>query len=89
MRVPACGVCFSGERKADDIVNWLKKKTGPAAEQVKTQEELDKLKEEDVVVIGFFKVPFLINHDYSYIIKITPTLSSSFLLYVIIFFLPM
>lgn len=35
---------------------WLLKKTGPPAVQVKTKEDLDKLKEDEVAVIGFFKV---------------------------------
>lgn len=47
-----------GGRTAPEIVTWLSKKTGPPAVQVKTQEDLDKLKEDEVVVIGFFKVSF-------------------------------
>jgi protein disulfide-isomerase A1 len=48
---------YTGGRSQDDIVSWLKKKTGPAAEELKTVDDLNKLKEaSDVVVIGAFKV---------------------------------
>lgn len=47
---------YNGGRAEDDIVNWLKKKTGPPAEELKTADDLKKLKEgNDVVVIGAFK----------------------------------
>ncbi|CAF0731494.1 unnamed protein product [Didymodactylos carnosus] len=47
---------YTGGRTADDIVNWLKKKTGPAAPELNTLEELKTLKEgNQVVVIGAFK----------------------------------
>jgi protein disulfide-isomerase A1 len=52
---------YTGGRAQDDIVNWLKKKTGPAAEELKTVDDLNKLKEaNDVVVIGAFKVDYFI-----------------------------
>lgn len=47
---------YGGGRTAGDIVNWLKKKTGPPATAVSTQEDLDKLMGADVAVVGFFKV---------------------------------
>jgi protein disulfide-isomerase A1 len=48
---------YTGGRAQDDIVGWLKKKTGPAADDLKTVDDLNKLKEaSDVVVIGAFKV---------------------------------
>lgn len=48
---------YTGGRAQEDIVSWLKKKTGPAAEELKTVDDLKKLKEaNDVVVIGAFKV---------------------------------
>lgn len=47
---------YGGGRTAGDIVNWLKKKTGPPATAVSTQEDLDKLMAADVAVVGFFKV---------------------------------
>ncbi|CAF0764827.1 unnamed protein product, partial [Didymodactylos carnosus] len=47
---------YNGGRTADDILNWLKKKTGPAATELNTLEEFKTLKEANqVVVIGAFK----------------------------------
>lgn len=47
---------YNGGRTQDDIVSWLKKKTGPAAEEVKSVSDLNKFKESgEVVVIGAFK----------------------------------
>lgn len=47
---------YSGGRQADDIVNWVLKKTGPSAKDLKTVDEAKALIEEhNVVVIGFFK----------------------------------
>ncbi len=47
---------YTGGRAQDDIISWLKKKTGPAADDLKTVDDLNKLKESsDVVVIGAFK----------------------------------
>ena len=48
---------YSGGRTQDEIVSWLKKKTGPAADELKTVDDLNKLKKAgDVVVIGAFRV---------------------------------
>lgn len=48
---------LSGGRDAASIVQWVKKKSGPPAKQVKTAEEAKALQESaDVVVLGFFKV---------------------------------
>lgn len=45
-----------GGRQAEDIVNWLLKKTGPPAKEVKTVEEAkDLIENNNVVIIGFFK----------------------------------
>lgn len=47
--------CLGG-RQAADIVNWLKKKTGPPAQELKTVEEAKAFIDKDkVVIIGFFK----------------------------------
>lgn len=47
---------YNGGRTTDDILGWLKKKTGPPADDLKTVDELNKLKDSsDVVVIGAFK----------------------------------
>lgn len=47
---------YGGGRQADDIVNWVGKKTGPAAKELKTVEDAETfIKSLSVVVIGFFK----------------------------------
>ncbi|CAF3794934.1 unnamed protein product [Rotaria sordida] len=47
---------YTGGRARDDIISWLKKKTGPAADELKTVGDLRKLKEaNEVVFIGAFK----------------------------------
>lgn len=44
-------------READDIVNWLKKRTGPAASELKDVAAAEALVDSsEVAVIGFFKV---------------------------------
>lgn len=46
---------FNGGRTADDIVNWLIKKTGPAAKEIESVEAAEKFLEENkVAIIGFF-----------------------------------
>jgi len=47
---------YNGGRTADEIVAWLKKKSGPAAVTVSTVDELKKLQEDnEVFVLGLFK----------------------------------
>ncbi|KAH3869164.1 protein disulfide-isomerase-like [Dreissena polymorpha] len=47
---------YNAGRTAADMVNWLKKKTGPPAVTLSTVEEANKMIEKDeVVVIGYFK----------------------------------
>lgn len=47
---------FQGGRQADEIVNWLLKKTGPPAKEITTvQEAKDLIDSAPVVVVGFFK----------------------------------
>jgi protein disulfide-isomerase A1 len=49
-------VDYNGGRKQDEIISWLKKKTGPAAKDLTTVDQLNALKDsDDVVVIGAFK----------------------------------
>jgi protein disulfide-isomerase A1 len=49
---------YSAGRQAADIVNWLKKKTGPPAVDVTTVDAAKAMIEKDnVVVMGFFKDP--------------------------------
>ncbi|XP_076042945.1 protein disulfide isomerase isoform X2 [Oratosquilla oratoria] len=47
---------YSGGRTADEIVNWLMKKTGPPAKQLTTVDDAKAFTEsKPVVIIGFFK----------------------------------
>lgn len=47
---------YSGGRTADDIVNWLEKKSGPPAKAIESVAEAKKFKDSaDVAVLGFFK----------------------------------
>ena len=47
---------YAGGRTADEIVAWLKKKSGPAAVTLTTVEDLTKLKaDSEVAVVGLFK----------------------------------
>lgn len=47
---------YGGGRQADDIVNWLSKKTGPPALELENVEAAEKfIKDNLVVVVGFFK----------------------------------
>jgi protein disulfide-isomerase A1 len=48
---------YEGERTATAIVNWVKKKTGPVAKELKTQEEIDAFVKENegTAIVGYFK----------------------------------
>ncbi|XP_022246039.1 protein disulfide-isomerase 2-like isoform X2 [Limulus polyphemus] len=47
---------YTGGRKADEIIQWLKKKTGPPAKELVSAEDAKQFKESaHVVVVGFFK----------------------------------
>lgn len=47
---------YNGGRSADEIVAWVTKKTGPAAAEIKSVDDAEALiKDNKVVVIGFFK----------------------------------
>jgi len=49
---------YGGGRKADDIVGWLNKKTGPAAKALNSEEDLKAFIEgSEVAVVGFFSDP--------------------------------
>ena len=46
---------YTGGRSSEDILKWLKKKTGPAAQTLTTADEAKAFKSSaDVVVVGFF-----------------------------------
>jgi protein disulfide-isomerase A1 len=48
---------YSGGRKAEDIVNWVTKRTGPPAKDLPTVEEAKAFIEgNNVAIVGFFKV---------------------------------
>ncbi|EZA48186.1 hypothetical protein DMN91_010287 [Ooceraea biroi] len=47
---------YTGGRQADDIVNWLLKKTGPAAQELQTVDDAKAFIEaHNFVIVGFFK----------------------------------
>ena len=45
---------YTAGRKESDVINWLRKKSGPATRPLKTIEELEKFKNENVVGIVYF-----------------------------------
>jgi len=54
---------YKGGRTSTEIVNWLKKRTGPAAVPVDSVETIKtKTEKEDVFVVGFFQVWALYSH---------------------------
>lgn len=49
--------CLAAGRQAEEIVSWLKKRTGPAVATLKDLTEAESLvADNEVAVIGFFKV---------------------------------
>lgn len=49
--------CPAAGRQADDIVNWLKKRAGPAVSTLAGVTDAESLiADNEVAVIGFFKV---------------------------------
>lgn len=47
---------FKGGRTSEEIIKWLNKKIGAAAQQLKTEDEAKTFKDSgDVVIVGFFK----------------------------------
>lgn len=56
-KVHIVSCCVAAGRQADDIVSWLKKRTGPVVATLAGVTEAESLiADNDVAVIGFFKV---------------------------------
>ena len=45
---------YNGGRKESDVLNWMRKKSGPATHPIKTLEELEKFKNENTVCLVYF-----------------------------------
>ena len=45
---------YTGGRKEADVLNWMRKKSGPAFQEIKTVEELEKLKTDNSVCVVYF-----------------------------------
>ena len=45
---------YTGGRKEQEVINWMRKKTGPATKLIKSEEEIDKLKKDNDVVLIYF-----------------------------------
>ena len=45
---------YTGGRKEQEVINWMRKKTGPATKSIQSVEEIDKLKKDNDVVLVYF-----------------------------------
>ena len=45
---------YTGGRKEQEVINWMRKKTGPASKLITNVDEIDKLKKDNDVVIIYF-----------------------------------
>ena len=45
---------YTGGRKESEVVNWMRKKTGPATKSLKTVEEVEKFQKDNDVVLVYF-----------------------------------
>ena len=45
---------YTGGRKEQEVINWMRKKTGPATKPINNIDELDKLKKDNDVVLVYF-----------------------------------
>ena len=45
---------YTGGRKEQEVINWMRKKTGPATKLINTEEDLDKMKKDNDVVLVYF-----------------------------------
>jgi len=57
---------YGGGRTKNDIVTWMRKKTGPASKELKTIEEVESFKEKNEAVVVLFGAEGLVNYaDYA------------------------
>ncbi len=45
---------YTGGRKENEVINWMRKKTGPATKSLKTVEEVEKFQKDSDVVLVYF-----------------------------------
>ena len=45
---------YTGGRKEQEVINWMRKKTGPATKLIQSTEDIDKLKKDNDVVLIYF-----------------------------------
>ena len=45
---------YTGGRKESEVINWMRKKTGPATKSLKTVEEVEKFQKDNDVVLVYF-----------------------------------
>ena len=45
---------YTGGRKEQEVINWMRKKTGPATKEIQSVEEIEKLKKDNDVVLVYF-----------------------------------
>ena len=45
---------YTGGRKEQEVINWMRKKTGPATKLIQSTEDIDKLKKDNDVILIYF-----------------------------------
>ena len=45
---------YTGGRKESEVINWMRKKTGPATKELKSEDEVEKFKKDNDVVLVYF-----------------------------------
>ena len=45
---------YTGGRKEQEVINWMRKKTGPASKLLNSEDDLDKMKKDNDVVLVYF-----------------------------------
>lgn len=66
-------VDFNGGRTTAEIVNWIKKKTGPSSVEVADAAALDKLKADNKVVVAYFGED---NEQYASFVKVAQSIDA-------------